>query len=227
MEGLMEENPVEKPTSEFPMIADGNFNKFARRSPKNGKQIQFMWPEIKKKVFDLACEGKALRDIAAIIGITATLLHQKCRKEIVKGAHVARLNGIDTEFKESERYELTESERMQLQTMAGIGLKNDQIAMLLNISLGLLQTRYQDDIYIGRALGTQKVATTLMDMATDGEHVSATQFYLKTQAGWREVTSVEFPDENGNPQHLSGTTVNINLTADKMQAMIQMLNEKV
>ena len=183
-------------------------------------------PEVRQKVYELACEGKSKDDIAVLIGVTKTLLWHRCKQEIKKGTLIAQANGIDLKLNRTADSPPTDAERYQVQSMAALGLKNDQIAIIANRSLNDIQTAFQEDLYIGRAKGVAQVAGVLFEMATDKEHPNETKFYLKTQAGWREATQIEFPDKDGNPQDISTKPV-IEMSAEKMQVIVALLNEKV
>lgn len=216
--------------SQFPVIRDGNLKDLTRRRrPKMGRRDPVIFvPEVRQRVYELACEGKSKEDIAALIGVTTSLLWVRCKKEIKKGSFIAKANNIKVNINETENDCLlpTDAQRFQIQCMAAIGLKNDQIAIIMNISLSTLQTQFQEDIYMGRAKGIEKVAGVLYDMAVDRDHPNETKFFLKTQAGWREATQIEFPDKDGNPQDIS-TKPMIEMSAEKMQVIVNLLNEKV
>ena len=214
--------------SQFPVIRDGNLKDLTRRRrPKMGRKDPVVFiPEVKQRVYDLACEGKSKEDIAVLIGVTKSLLWHRCKQELKKGALIAQANGIEVKWRRTEDSPPTDADRYQVQSMAGLGLKNDQIAIIMNMSLSHLQTIYQEDLYIGRAKGVAQVAGVLFEMATDKEHPNETKFYLKTQAGWREATQIEFPDKDGNPQDIS-TKPMIEMSAEKMQVIVALLNEKV
>jgi hypothetical protein len=200
-----------------------------KRSVMPRHEVIFV-PEVRQKVFELACEGKSKEDIAVLIGCNSGSLGMRCRQELKKGHLMAKANGIQLDYKPStgSRNEPpTDSQRYQVQAMAAIGLRNEQIATIMNVSLGCLQTVYPDDLCIGRAKGVHKVAGVLYDMATDYEHPNETKFYLKSQAGWKEGTEITFPDEDGKPQKIAGAGVQVNLTAEKMQTIIALLNEEV
>lgn len=213
--------------SQFPVIRAGNLHDRARRRrPKVARDPVIFVPEVRQKVYELACEGKSKEDIAALIGVTTSLLWTRCRSEIKKGAFIAKANNIKVDIRETDGLLPTDAQRFQVQCMAAIGLKNDQIAVIMNLSLSTIQTQFQEDIYLGRAQGINKVANVLYEMATDKEHPNETKFFLKTQAGWREATQIEFPDKDGNPQDISSKAT-LNLSAEKMQTIIAILNEKV
>jgi hypothetical protein len=120
---------------------------------------------------------------------------------------------------------LTPGEHRVIQDLAGYGLKNEQIAQLMGMGKMTLIAHFQEDLDVGRVRAHEQVTKTLFAMATDGEHPNETKFYLKAQCGWKEATQIEFPDEDGKPQSITGNSVNI--SAEKMQAIVIALNEKV
>jgi hypothetical protein len=187
-------------------------------------------PERRQLVVQLASEGKTNFFIAKELGVTKRMLMYRCTNELEAGRDIARSNGIALPPKpgfEAGCRDLTDEETFQLRTMAGYGLKIDQIATILGMGNQTLVANYQEEIERGRAEAHLKVTETLYTMATDGDHPNETKFYLKTQAGWKEATQIEFPDETGKPQRLIGSAVNLNLSADKMQNLIAILNDKV
>jgi hypothetical protein len=222
----IEVSPDDPRWTEFPKIADGDLRKVRRRFHKTVKEV--ITDVTRSKVYELACQGKELDDIAVLVGFTPKSINKSCKAELKKGRLIALANDIPVKKAiMRDSVFLSDKERYQLRVMAGLGLQNDQIALLLNISLSTLQTDYQDELYIGRAQAHEKVSQVLYDMATDYEHPNETKFFLKTQAGWKETSAVEFPDENGRPQSLGGTNVNLNISGEKMQTIIALLNEKV
>jgi transposase-like protein len=218
------------PEPEFLGLATvGKSFKATRRHNKLKHDVIDFSPEVRQKVIDLASEGKNIKDIAVIIGVTRALLGQRCRTELHLGEAMAREAALSDRKNKLQTPigALSESDRFQIQYMAGLGLATHHIASIMNISMGTLYETYGDDIQKGKALAVQKVSEVLMDMATDYDHPNETKFYLKAQAGWKEATQVEFPDKDGNPQSISGDTVNLNLSAEKMQNLITVLNEQV
>src|SRR5574344_84803 len=194
-----------------------------------GNSIKFD-TETRQLVRDMASQGKEIFSIAKEIGCTKRMLMYRCRKEIDEGREIAVMNGVPlpkwTNVVTS-REEVLEETRYQIEMMAAFGMPVDQIAVVVGMAKMTLMAYCQEDIDRGRALGHQAVAGKLYDMAIDGEHLSATQFYLKAKCGWKETTSVEFPDENGNPQKITNDHYNVNLSTDKIQAIVTILNEKV
>lgn len=216
-----------RPARDYPALRNGMPALNKGRNRKKIEHIVFS-DEVKEKVIELASEGKDANEIAVLLGCTKPMLRNRCRKELYQGFLAAREMGIRTRRRSTDpTVSLSDAERYQIQVMSGLGLKVDQMATILNLSMSNLVENYQDDIQKGRALAIERVSKVLFDMAVDYEHPNETKFYLKAQAGWKESTQVEFPDADGKPQSISGDTVNLNLTAENMQNVISMLNEKV
>ena len=66
-------------------------------------------------------------------------------------------------------------------------MKNEQIAAVMLFSRSTLEKYYQDQLDLGRAVALATVTETAFKMATSGDNTAMTIFWLKTQAGWREV----------------------------------------
>jgi hypothetical protein len=202
------------------------------------KRVVRFTDEQRLTVIDMASKGKSDFEISRFltesgdINITKRMLQYRCGTELKIGHKKAIEDGVNlpqvgkmtsnegiTEFSPEMRFQIGE--------MAGLGLRNDQIALILGVGKQTMVAYCQDDIDKGRARAHETVTKTLFAMATDGEHPNETKFYLKAQCGWKEATQVEFPDENGRPQSITSPGVSINLSADKMQALIAILNEQV
>jgi hypothetical protein len=183
-------------------------------------------PEQRRKVYELACEGKNAFDIGAIIDVPKRHVMHRCKKELLDGHDVAIKNGImNPPTGLPSLFEYTNEVRFQIAHMAGLGLPVHQIAIILGVSENNLYAHAAEDIARGRAEGHKKVAGTLFEMATDAEHPSMTTFYLKSQCGWKEATQIEFPDENGKPQSITAPVIAI--SAENVQMLIAELNDKV
>ena len=186
-----------------------------------------------------AAEGILFRQIAEELSerkpyrVTWRMLQYRAMPDLRAGYEEARLKGIKVNLQigrpspNGEMQLLDDIGRKQIQDLAGYGMKNDQIAQIMNLGKMTLIAHYQDDLDIGRARAHSNVAKTLYEMAVSKDFPNMTKFYLCCQAGWKETTAVEFPDKDGNPQKISGDITNINLTAERMQTMIALLDEKV
>ena len=102
------------------------------------------------------------------------------------------------------RKELTGEQVEQVEKMAGHGLTLDQIADCLNIGERTLERRFSEDTVVlaaykrGKAVAINAVAKTVYQKAKAGEGAFPF-FYLKTQAGWREVQRTEVSGPDGGP----------------------------
>jgi hypothetical protein len=193
------------------------------------KKVYRPSPEDRDLVFKMASEGATLQDIAKVIGRSTRMICIKYGANLKAGREKAIELGIMpgiNGFVGTVRVEITDVQRAQIRELTGFGLRDDQVATIVKIPLSTMTAHCREDLDIGRATAHEKVTKTLFEMAVDKEHVNATMFYLKTQCGWRETSNIEFPDRNGNPQSLT-SNVNINISADKMQTLVALLNDTV
>lgn len=184
--------------------------------------------EQRELVKTMAAEGKEDFTIARALNVTKRMLMYRCQKELAWGRGVAIQNGIVLPSKHrrvDKRADISDETIFQIETLAGYGLPMEQIAYVVGMSKQALQAYCLEDIERGRANSHTKVAKALYEMAVDKNHPLQTQFYLKSKCGWKETTSIEFPDEDGKPQQVGGNTMNISV--ENMQAIIEILNEKV
>jgi len=86
--------------------------------------------------------------------------------------------------------------------LSGLGLTHIQIASVLGISRTTLYKHYKEELDSGKALCIGRVAENLYKMATGDissrNTLGACIFYLKTQANWREVNTIEVTDGTEN-----------------------------
>ena len=78
-------------------------------------------------------------------------------------------------------------DRTQVEALSGMGATAEFIASHLNLSLDDLQKHYPHELQHGPEEANLRVARTLFDMATSGEHPQATVAWLKMRAGWSDV----------------------------------------
>ena len=91
-------------------------------------------------------------------------------------------------------FEPTEEQRRIVRAMAGFGLPQENIAVLIDVDTEMLRARFQHELDRGAAEGTARVAQTLFQMATVDKNVSAVIFWMKARAGWREKVAVSGED---------------------------------
>ena len=96
-------------------------------------------------------------------------------------------------------FEPTDDQRRTVRAMAGFGLPEHDIAVLVRVSVGILREHFKDDLELGAAEGTAKVAQSLFALATREKNVSACIFWMKARCGWSEKTGVEITGKDGAP----------------------------
>ncbi len=89
----------------------------------------------------------------------------------------------------------------QVEAMAGYGIPPEDIATVLGIDPARLRRDYQAELQGASIKANAKVAESLFRKATgDGrESVTAAIFWLKTRAGWKEVSRHEIGGPDGAP----------------------------
>mgnify|MGYP003343454911 CR=1 FL=1 len=124
-------------------------------------------------------------------------------------------------------HEPTEKDRKQVTMMSGIGLTHDQISKVMQISDETLRKYYRDELETGEAKTTALVAQNLFNIATGSGQgaVTAAIFWMKTRAGWREVSRSEVSGPDGGAVKVeSSSTIDIkSLGADQREVLKQIL----
>lgn len=81
----------------------------------------------------------------------------------------------------------TEEQRRKVKALSACGTPHDKIAEMLGIrSPKTLRKHYRSELDLGALEANAKVASTLFQMATSGEHPTASMFWLKCRAGWTD-----------------------------------------
>ena len=103
---------------------------------------------------------------------------------------------------DGNRWEPTKEHLKQIETMAGYGLGNRQIAGVLGIHRTTLERHANNEeslvhaaIEKGKGIAASQVTKTLYEMITKDRNVAATIFFCKTRLGWSE-TPEEREDKN-------------------------------
>ena len=92
----------------------------------------------------------------------------------------------------------TAEQRNQVEVLAGFGLPQHQIGVLLGCDPKTLRKHYEAELALGDAKATAKIAQTLYNKAVAGDTASLI-FWLKARAGWREKHDVEITGRDGQP----------------------------
>ena len=77
-------------------------------------------------------------------------------------------------------------QRRSVKAMAGLGMRHQDIAVVLEIAEKTLRKHFRVELARGGIEANAKVLQTLYGMATSGENTAATIFYAKTRCGLRE-----------------------------------------
>jgi transcriptional regulator with XRE-family HTH domain len=77
--------------------------------------------------------------------------------------------------------------------LSGYGLTQEQICSIVGISRPTLYKYYQDEMLKGKSEAHAQVAQNLFRIATGSgrEAITASIFWLKTQAKWKETSVIE------------------------------------
>jgi len=81
--------------------------------------------------------------------------------------------------------------------MGSIGIPQDDIALLLDVTPKTLRKYFRRELTHGAIEANAKVMETLFEMATSGDNTAATIFYAKTRCGWREKPRDEGREGDG------------------------------
>jgi len=88
----------------------------------------------------------------------------------------------------TKQHKPTDEQRKTVKAMTAYGIKQDKIAAVVGISDVTLRLYYAHELDTAEAEANAQVAQSLFTMATKGKNVAAAIFWLKTRAGYREVT---------------------------------------
>lgn len=98
-------------------------------------------------------------------------------------------------------HEPTKQMRQDVAMLAAVGTNQDVIAGEMGISIDTLARKYRDELDNGKARANAKVAVSLFNKAITGDN-GCMFFWLKCQAGWRDVTRHEHSGPDGKPIEL-------------------------
>jgi hypothetical protein len=105
------------------------------------------------------------------------------------------------------QFKPTDEHRHQVETLSGLGLKLEEIALLIvnpqtdqPISVNTLRRHFAEELARGKPKMDAQVAQSLVRRAVDMNHpqgATCAIFYLKTRAGWRETLGIEANIKSG------------------------------
>lgn len=101
-----------------------------------------------------------------------------------------------------------------VETLAGYGLRDNDIADYMDVSESTLKNKYARDLKRGRAFANIPVINTAYRMAVAGKPYQATFFWLKCRAGWRETDKAD-----DSQQQVEDEKIRVYLPANGREAL--------
>lgn len=98
----------------------------------------------------------------------------------------------------SDQHEPTLEQRKLVESTSGLGLPQDQIALLVDIDEKTLRKYYRKELDLGKAKANGQIAKTLFSKATGGDTTSLI-WWTKTQMRWAETQKHEHTGADGAP----------------------------
>ncbi|MBS0640900.1 MAG: hypothetical protein JSS43_13565 [Proteobacteria bacterium] len=93
----------------------------------------------------------------------------------------------------------TDEQRRMVRAMAGYGVPQEDIALVIKCSDRTLRKRFRHELDVATIEANARVAQCLYQQATTPGNIAATIFWMKARAGWREVQRVETSGPDGAP----------------------------
>lgn len=94
-------------------------------------------------------------------------------------------------------WEPTEEQRKQVETMSAMGIRQDDMAKILDVDPKTLRKHCRKELDQGSIKATMKVAQSLFKQATEQDNTAAMIFWMKARAGWSEKTQTEITAPKG------------------------------
>lgn len=94
-------------------------------------------------------------------------------------------------------WEPTEEQRKQVETMSAMGIRQDDMAVIIGVDPKTLRKHCRKELDQGSIKATMKVAQSLFKQATEQDNTAAMIFWMKARAGWSEKTKTEISAPNG------------------------------
>ncbi|HET7321184.1 MAG TPA: hypothetical protein VFI96_01735 [Longimicrobiaceae bacterium] len=107
----------------------------------------------------------------------------------------------------------TKERRAQVAALAGFGVRQDEIALYLEIDAKTLRKHYRRELDVGTIQANTAIARRLFSAAKDEGSVPAMIFWLKARAGWSEKQQMDVTS-GGDPLALTVRFVRPEADAD-------------
>lgn len=122
-------------------------------------------------------------------------------------------------------YKPSEKDRAMVQTMASVGVQQDEIARCLGIAPKTLRRHFRQELDTATSLANAAVAQRLFTSAKAG-NVAAMIFWLKCRAGWKPVSRHELSGIDGEAIKTSHQKVDFDkLEPEEAQALLELLEK--
>lgn len=112
-------------------------------------------------------------------------------------------------------HEPTDKLRSEVALLSGLGLRQEDICMVVGVSLPTLHKYYREELDLGMAKANANVARALYRQAIDEGNTTAMIFWLKCRARWRETSALELTGQDGAPLTAPNIVVNFVDPKDK------------
>jgi hypothetical protein len=90
------------------------------------------------------------------------------------------------------RFRATDEQRQKVKALAGYGLPQKQIAIIVEVgSVDRLRKYFHEELRLGPLEAQSNVRSTLFRLASSGRNPTATMFWMKTRVRWSEQGKVE------------------------------------
>jgi hypothetical protein len=97
----------------------------------------------------------------------------------------------------------TPEQRRMVHAMAGYGVPQDDIALVIGITSRTLRKHFRHELDVAVIEANTRVAQCLFKQATTPGNIGASIFWLKARAGWREKHPEPPPDPKDDPNKIT------------------------
>jgi hypothetical protein len=95
------------------------------------------------------------------------------------------------------RFQPTDKDRQQVETMSGLGITEENIAKVMRIDPVTLRKYFRPQLDLGMIKANLQISKALFEVATVDKNVAALIFLGKTRLGLREVSRTEHTGKDG------------------------------
>ena len=118
----------------------------------------------------------------------------------------------------------TPEQRQIVELAAVVGIPHHDIGPLVGVSIKTLLKHYRKELALGKTRANVKVGGSLYNAAIKG-NVAAMIFWMKAQAGWREVQHHEHAGPGGKPIALAAASASIS-DEDAMKVYLKLVSKE-